>query len=88
MKFNLKIDSKKIFLTIYILIALVNVAIIFMLCQFINDAVYHSIFVDENFIESQSIKAGNDLNTKKIQNVADQIDAKGLRATLNIKNVF
>jgi hypothetical protein len=88
MKLRFKIDSKKIFIAIYILIILANVGIAFLLYQFINEAVYRSIFVDAGFIESQSIKVGNDLNAVKIQSVADQIDAKESRSALNIKNVF
>jgi hypothetical protein len=88
MKLQLKINSAKIFIIIYVLIGLANVAVVFLLYQFINNSVYRSIFVDQSFIESQSIKAGNDLNVGKIKNVADQIDAKEKRTAQNIKNVF
>jgi hypothetical protein len=88
MKLHLTINSTKIFITIYVLIALANVAFLILLYQFVNEAVYRSIFVDTGFIESQSIKTGNDLNAGKIQSVADQIDAKEGLSALNIKNVF
>jgi hypothetical protein len=88
MKINYKFTSKKILFISYILVIIINVVIIMVLGQFINNKVYHSIFVDPTYIESQRIKTNSSLNIKKIQSVYDQINAKTKRGGLIIKNVF
>jgi hypothetical protein len=89
MNLKIKISNRKIFFSIYIVIFITNLSALILLAQFIKNFVYGSIVVDPNFIQSQQLKTGNNLDTNKFDAIIKVIESKqGRKENSNIKNIF
>ncbi len=89
MKINLKINNKRIFSFAYMTLLIINIFTIIMLFQLLKKYVYGSMFVDQNFVESQKIKPGSDLDLNKFDLIIKEIDARQQTGNvITIKNAF
>lgn len=90
MNFKFNLSARSIFKIIYLTILVVNLVFIIIVYNFIKNFVYGSVFVDQNFLQSQKIKSGNDLDINKFDAVVSEIEKRQQRnaGELNIKNPF
>lgn len=85
----MKIDQKKIFDAIYLLIFLLNLIALVLLFNFARKYVYGSIVVDPNYLQSQTAKPGSDLDLNKFDSIVKIIEEKQQKKNVDdIKNVF
>ena len=89
MSLKFKINSRKIINFSYIVIVVSNLILLFLLVKFIKEQVYSTYFVDEEYLQSQKLKAESDLNIDKFNEVIGKIEDKQRPKELSdIKNVF
>jgi len=89
MNLKIKFSQKKLFSIIYLIIFLINLIALILLFNFARKYVYGSIVVDPNFLQSQTVKPGSDLDLEKFDSMVRAIEAKQQKKNIdNIKNVF
>ncbi|HOZ56407.1 MAG TPA: hypothetical protein PLH29_04235 [bacterium] len=89
MDLKIKISTKKIFNILYLFILIINIIALLWIFNFSRKYIYGSIVVDQNFLQSQTIKPGSDLDMEKFNEIVQGIENKQQkRNTDNIKNVF
>lgn len=85
----MKIDQKKIFNAIYLLIFLLNLIALVLLFNFARKYVYGSIMVDPNYLQSQTAKPGSDLDLNKFDSIVKSIEERQQKKNVDdVKNVF
>ncbi|MCX6796156.1 MAG: hypothetical protein NTW06_01515 [Candidatus Falkowbacteria bacterium] len=86
---SLKLDRKKIFQIIYLVIILSNLIAALFLFQFVRNNVYGAVFVDPDYLAAQKIKSSGDLDLNKFDAVVSLIEQKQEPKPIeDIKNVF
>lgn len=89
MNLKMKIDQKKIFNAIYLLIFLLNLIALVLLFNFARKYVYGSIMVDPNYLQSQTAKPGSDLDLNKFDSIVKSIEERQQKKNVDdVKNVF
>lgn len=87
MKLKIKLNSKDLFRIIYLLFVIANIVILVLLFRFLKEYVYGSVFVDETFLQNQTIKVNNDLDLDKFDKVVNDIEKRQTRGGQQVEPI-
>lgn len=89
MKIKLNLSYKKIFLYIYILFFVANLALLGYLYFFAKKYVYEPMNKDGSYFNDNSLSKTQDLDMKKFKEVITEIEKKKQKSNVNgMKNIF
>jgi len=83
---KLKMNKKNIFRILYILLIISNILFLFFLIPFINNYLYRSIILDENYLLQN--KKTNVVNINKFNSNLKKLKEKQTKEQLNLKDIF
>lgn len=73
---KIKISSSLIIKYVYAIVFLANAAVIFYFYNFLNENVYKSFAIDQEFLSAQVKKSTEGIDSAKFENIKNSLDKK------------